>query len=326
MSRAVIIGTGKYLPDNIMTNDDLSNIVDTSDEWISTRTGIRQRRISTGMSTSDLAYEAGLRALNKSGLRPEDIDLIICATITPDYFMPSCACIIQDRLGAVNAAAFDLTAACTGMIYGMVTAEQFIKSGMYWNALVMVAKTLSKDLDWEDRSTCVLFGDGAGAVVMAKSEGDGGILTSNLEADGSKYDYLTCEAVPLENPYVDSGITHKVPRIRMLGQEVFKYAVRTITDNINTLLSRAQISKEEIKFIISHQANQRIIEQASKFIKIPIERFYMNLDLYGNTSAASIGIALDELVSGNEIKKGDKIILVGFGGGMTSGSILLEWS
>ena len=160
MSRAVIIGTGKYLPDNIMTNDDLSNIVDTSDEWISTRTGIRQRRISTGMSTSDLAYEAGLRALNKSGLRPEDIDLIICATITPDYFMPSCACIIQDRLGAVNAAAFDLTAACTGMIYGMVTAEQFIKSGMYRNALVIGAETLSKVLDWEDRSTCVLFGDG----------------------------------------------------------------------------------------------------------------------------------------------------------------------
>ena len=210
MSRAVIIGTGKYLPDNIMTNDDLSNIVDTSDEWISTRTGIRQRRISTGMSTSDLAYEAGLRALNKSGLRPEDIDLIICATITPDYFMPSCACIIQDRLGAVNAAAFDLTAACTGMIYGMVTAEQFIKSGMYRNALVIGAETLSKVLDWEDRSTCVLFGDGAGAVVMAKSEGDGGILTSNLEADGSKYDYLTCEAVPGKS-LQDSGITHKCP-------------------------------------------------------------------------------------------------------------------
>ena len=333
MSNVCIIGTGSYLPEHVMTNDDLSNLVDTSDEWIRTRTGIRERRISTGMSTSDLAYEAGTRALQSSGLKPEDIDLIICATITPDYFMPSCACIVQDRLGAINAAAFDLVAACTGMIYGIVTAKQFIKSGMYENVLVIGSETLSKVLDWENRSSCVLFGDGAGAVVLSKASEGSKILASRLEADGSKYNLLTCSALPLHNPYVNTGVQDMqrqgsfcLPKIEMLGQEVFKYAVRTIIDNINNILNMAELTKEDITYIIPHQANQRIIEQASKTCKIPIDKFYMNLDRYGNTSAASIGIALDELVSSGKLKKKDKVILVGFGGGMTSGSILLEWS
>lgn len=327
MGYVSIIGTGSYLPENVMTNDDLSNFLDTSDEWIRSRTGIRERRISTGMTTSDLAYEAGVRALQNAGLYPEDIDLIICATITPDYFMPSCACIVQERLGAVNAAAFDLAAACTGMIYGMVTAEQFIRSGMYDNVLVIGSETLSKALDWEDRSSCVLFGDGAGAVVLSRTMKGGKILTANLESDGSKSSLLTCLAIPLQNPYVNTKqSTLKLPKIEMLGQEVFKYAVRTITDNINNILSKAKLTKEDVSYVIPHQANQRIIEQASKFCKIPIDRFFMNLDRYGNTSAASIGIALDELVVDNELNAGDKIILVGFGGGMTSGSILLEWS
>ncbi|NLO09856.1 MAG: ketoacyl-ACP synthase III [Clostridiales bacterium] len=333
MSHVGIIGTGSYLPEHIMTNDDLSNFLDTSDEWIRTRTGIRERRISTDMTTSDLAYEAGVRALENSGLKSEDIDLIICATITPDYFMPSCACIVQDRLGAINAAAFDLVAACTGMIYGMVTAEQFIKSGMYENVLVIGSETLSKVLDWEDRSSCVLFGDGAGAVVMSKSRDGGKILTSKLESDGSKYNLLTCSAIPLQNPYVniDNSKEAKIemlrqPKIKMFGQEVFKYAVRTITDNINYILNKAKLTKEDITYIIPHQANQRIIEQASKSCKIPIDKFFMNLDRYGNTSAASVGIALDELLSSGQLKRKDRIILVGFGGGMTSGSILLEWS
>lgn len=341
MSHVSIIGTGSYLPENIMTNDDLSKLVDTSDEWISTRTGIRKRRISTGMSTSDLAYEAGRRALERAGLKPEEIDLIICATITPDYFMPSCACIVQDRLGAVKAAAFDLTAACTGMIYGIVTAEQFIRSGMYKNILVIGAETLSKILDWEDRSSCVLFGDGAGAVVLSKSNEGGKILTSRLEADGSRYSILTCPAIPMQNPYVDidnkemsyKGMQgspkqdlYKLPKLEMNGQEVFKYAVRTITDNIDYIISMAKLTKEDIAYIIPHQANLRIIEQASKSCKVPTDKFYMNLDRYGNTSAASIGIALDELLVSGRLKKQDKVILVGFGGGMTSGSILLEWS
>jgi 3-oxoacyl-[acyl-carrier-protein] synthase-3 len=332
MSHVGIIGTGSYLPEHIMTNEDLSKFLDTSDEWIRTRTGIGQRRISTGMTTSDLAYEAGVRALENSGLKPEDIDLIICATITPDYFMPSCACIVQDRLGAINAAAFDLAAACTGMIYGMVTAEQFIKSGMYENILVIGAETLSKVLDWEDRSSCVLFGDGAGAVVLSKSEEGGAILSSKLESDGSKYNLLTCAAIPLQNPLINKdkqGSTkldsYKPAKIEMSGQEVFKYAVRTIADNINNILNKAKLTKEDITYIIPHQANQRIIEQASKSCKIPIDKFFMNLDRYGNTSAASVGIALDELVSSGQLKKKDRTILVGFGGGMTSGSILLEW-
>lgn len=333
MSHAGITGTGSFLPENIITNDDLSGMLDTSDEWIRTRTGISERRISTGMSTSDMACEAGAFALKKAGLKPEEIDLIICATITPDYFMPSCACIVQDRLGAVNAAAFDLTAACTGMIYGIVTADQFIKGGMYQNILVIGAETLSKVLDWEDRSTCVLFGDGAGAVVLSKTEKGGRILASNLEADGSKYNLLTCPAIPLSNPYVDSDTDRqpkiemfRQPKLKMLGQEVFKFAVRTITDNINKVLKKAGLEKEDITYIIPHQANQRIIEQASKLSKIPIDRFFMNLDRYGNTSAASIGIALDELAASGRLKKGDRLILVGFGGGMTGGCVLLEWN
>lgn len=333
MNRVGIIGTGSFFPEHVITNDDLSKLVETSDEWIQSRTGISERRISTGMNTSDLAYEAGVIALKNAGIKPEDIDLIICATITPDYFMPSCACIVQDRLGAINASAFDISAACTGMIYGMVTADQFIKSGMYNNILVIGAETLSKVLDWDDRSTCVLFGDGAGAVVLSQSGKGAKILTSNLESDGSKYNLLTCSAMPMINPYVDKEIEEnsnlkivEQPKLKMLGQEVFKYAVRTITDNINTILEKANLVKEDIAYIIPHQANQRIIEQASKFCKIPIDRFYMNLECYGNTSAASIGIALDELVTGGELKKGDRIILVGFGGGMTSGSILIEWS
>lgn len=333
MNHISIIGTGSFLPEHVITNDDLSKMVETSDEWIQSRTGIRERRISTGMSTSDLAYEAGVIALKNAGISPEDIDLIICATITPDYFMPSCACIVQDRLGAINASAFDISAACTGMIYAMVTAEQFIKSGMYNNILVIGAETLSKVLDWEDRSTCVLFGDGAGAVVLSQTAKGGGILASNLESDGSKYSLLTCSAMPMNNPYVDLEMEENPKlkiagqaRLKMLGQEVFKYAVRTITDNINTILNKANLEKDNITYIIPHQANQRIIEQASKFCKIPIEKFYMNLERYGNTSAASIGIALDELVTGGELKRGDRIILVGFGGGMTSGSILIEWS
>jgi len=341
-----IIGTGSYLPEHIMNNDDLSRLVDTSDEWIRTRTGIGERRISVSMSTSDLAYEAGAAALRNSGLEPEDIDLIICATITPDYFMPSCACMVQDRLGAVNAAAFDLTAACTGMIYGMVTAEQFIKTGMYDNVLVIGAETLSKILDWEDRSTCVLFGDGAGAVVMSGTDRGLKLSATNLESDGSKYELLTCPAIPLDNPCVNTEFIEAETdlneitgaemsaqsmikaagqsKIRMLGQEVFKYAVRTVTDNIRVLLCKANLDIEDIAYIVPHQANQRIIEQASKTVKIPIDKFFMNLDRYGNTSAASIGIALDELVAGNMLSKGDKVILVGFGGGMTSGAVLLE--
>lgn len=325
MRHAKIIGTGSYVPEKIMTNDDLAELVDTSDEWIMTRTGIGERRISTGENTSDLAYKAAARAIENADLKPNDIDLIICATITPDSFMPSVACIVQEKLGAGRAAAFDLTAACTGMIYAMVTADQFIMSGMYRNVLVIGAEILSKVLNWEDRSTCVLFGDGAGAVVLSSDGNGSGILASNLIADGSKQSLLTCNAIPLSNPFVQREDLTFLPRIEMQGQEVFKFAVRTITDHIKSILDKSGMTPEVIRYIIPHQANKRIIEQASKFCSIPLEKFYINLNRYGNTSAASIAIALDELAGSGSLRTGDKLILVGFGGGMTGGAVLLEW-
>ncbi|MBP1753780.1 MAG: fabH [Firmicutes bacterium] len=324
MKRAKIAGTGSYVPLNRMTNDDMSNLVETSDEWIASRTGIRERRISTGENTSDLAYEAGVRALQASGLTAMDIDLIICATISPDSFMPSVACMVQERLGATRAAAFDLSAACSGLIYGMACASSFIETGMYQNILVIGAETLSKTLDWTDRSTCVLFGDGAGAVILSPSDTGKGISFIQLLSDGSKQDYLCLPAMPLRNPLIQEENSQSQV-ITMKGQEVFKFAVRSITDHINTVLKNMELSSVDIKYIITHQANYRIIEQAAKSSKIPMDKFYMNLDRYGNTSAATIGIALDEMAQNDMIQSGDKLILVGFGGGMTSGAVLVEW-
>jgi 3-oxoacyl-[acyl-carrier-protein] synthase-3 len=232
---------------------------------------------------------------------------------------------VQERLGATRAAAFDLTAACSGLIYGMACAASFIETGMYQNILVIGAETLSKTLDWTDRSTCVLFGDGAGAVVLSASDTGKGVSSIHLVSDGSKQDYLCLPALPLRNPMIPEK--EELPQaITMKGQEVFKFAVRSITEHIRTVLKKANITENEIKYIVTHQANCRIIEQAAKLAKIPIERFYMNLDLYGNTSAASIGIALDEMVQKGMLTTGDKLILVGFGGGMTSGAILVEWA
>lgn len=325
MRHATIIGTGSYLPDNIMTNDDMAKLVDTSDEWIVSRTGIRARRISTGQNTSDLAYEAGVRALQNAGIPASDLDLIICATISPDSFMPSVACMVQERLGASKAAAFDLTAACTGLVYGLSVANSFIISGMYNNILIIGAETLSKTLDWTDRSTCVLFGDGAGAVILSASGEKPGIRSVHLVSDGSRQDYLTLPALQLTNPFVETDVESTRPVISMKGQEVFKFAVRSITDLIKTVLSKADEKEEDIKYIVAHQANLRILEHAAKSAGIPLERFYVNLDRYGNTSAATIGIALDEMRQKNMLQSGDKIILVGFGGGMTSGAILVEW-
>lgn len=324
MRHAAIIGTGSYVPENRMTNDDLSKLVETSDEWIYSRTGIKERRISSNENTSDLAFHAADRALNNAGLDPKELDLIIVATITPDSFMPSVACMVQAKLGAVRAVAFDLTAACTGLIYGMVTAERFISSGMYQNALVIGAETLSKILDWEDRSTCVLFGDGAGAVVLSATEDKKGILAANLLSDGSKQHFLTCKAVPVANPFITSEISSIRSIIQMEGQEVFKFAVRTITENIKGILAKSSLSPEDIRFIIPHQANSRIIEQAAKYCDVTADKFFMNLESYGNTSAASVGIALDELLHSGNVQPGDKLILVGFGGGLTSGAILIE--
>lgn len=326
MRHATIIGTGSYLPGNIMSNNDIAKLVETSDEWIISRTGIKERRISTGETTSDLAYEAAARALVKSKLEAKDLDLIICATISPDSFMPSVACIVQERLRATKAAAFDLTAACTGLVYATAVATAFIENGMYQNILVIGAETLSKALDWTDRSTCVLFGDGAGALILSASESKSGVMSVTLASDGSKQDYLCLSAIPLSNPFVELDKTDFKPSISMKGQEVFKFAVRSITDLLKTVLLKADLEEGDIKYIIAHQANQRILEHAAKSMKIPFEKFFMNLHKYGNTSAATIGIALDEMVQNEMLQSGDRIILVGFGGGMTSGAILVEWS
>ncbi|HHV10063.1 MAG TPA: ketoacyl-ACP synthase III [Clostridiales bacterium] len=326
MKHATIIGTGRCLPEQVMTNDDLANIVETSDEWITSRTGIKQRRISTGENTSDLAYKAGLRALERAGLEAEALDLIICATITPDSFMPSVACMVQERLGAKRAAAFDLSAACTGLVFAMTVATSFIENGMFQNILVIGAETLSKAMDWTDRGTCVLFGDGAGAVVLQASEQKQGILSMHMVSDGSKQDYLCLPALPVSNPFVEKRDKEFTPYISMKGQEVFKFAVRTISDLIKNVLAKAELQVEDVKYVVAHQANYRIIEQAAKFAGIPLDKFFINLDRYGNTSAATIGIALDEMNEKEMLKPGDKLILVGFGGGMTSGAVLLEWN
>lgn len=325
MMHAVVIGTGSYLPEHVVTNDDLADLVDTSDEWITTRTGIKQRRITTGENTSELAYKASVKALENSGLDAEELDLIICATVTPDSFMPSVACIVQGRLGAVRAAAYDLTAACTGFIYGLATAASFIGSGLYKNILVIGAETLSKTLNWSDRSTCVLFGDGAGAAVVSADATKPGIMSVRLTSDGSKQDCLNLPGIPISNPFVNQDVESYRPYISMKGQEVFKYAIRSVTDLVKEILDNSGLDKEDIKYVIAHQANQRIIEQAAKASGIPLERFYMNVDRYGNTSAATIGIALDEMVHKSLLQPGDKLILVGFGAGMTSGAILMEW-
>jgi 3-oxoacyl-[acyl-carrier-protein] synthase-3 len=325
MKHAVIIGTGSYVPDNTITNDDMAKLVETSDEWIFSRTGIKQRHISTGENTSDLAYQASKKALEQAGITASELDLIICATITPDSYMPSVACIVQHRLDAVKAVAFDLSAACTGFVYATAVAASFIESGLYNNILVIGAETLSKTLDWSDRSTCVLFGDGAGAAVITASEINTGVNAIRLLSDGSKRDGLVLPGIPLSNPYVNNTEDKAPPYIAMNGQEVFKFAVRSMTDLINDIQKTAGLTQNDIKYVVAHQANFRIIEQAAKALEMPIDKFYINIDKYANTSAATIGIALDEMNRKGLLQQGDKIILIGFGGGMTSGAILMEW-
>lgn len=324
MKGIIIAGTGSYTPENIMSNDDLSKIVDTNDEWISSRTGIKQRRISTGENTSDLAFMASLNALDDSKEKPENIDLIICATMSPDFFMPSTACIVQAKLGATNAVAFDLSAACTGFIYALATAIQFIKSDMYKTILVIGAETISKQIDWNDRSTCVLFGDGAGAIILKASEDKNSLLSITLHTDGTKREMLKGPCMPISNTYVSSEININ-NFITMQGGDVFKFAVNTVIENIKEVLQKANCTMDDIKYIVPHQANIRIIKFVAKLLKVEEERFFINIERYANTSAASIGIALDEMLKSNMVNVGDKLILIGFGAGMTSGAILIQY-
>lgn len=316
-----IAGIGAYVPENQVTNDDLAKIVDTSSEWITSRTGIKTRFISTNEETVDLAAEASRRALEVSGIKPESLDLIIMATSSPDYQYPSGACLVQAKIGAVNAVAFDVSAACAGFIFAMNIVQGFFKSGIYQTALIIGAETLSKMTDWSDRSTCVLFGDGAGAAVLRNAES--GLIDMLMESDGTKGDVLMCRARTLEH-----FLTGKKPELGftvMDGQEVFKFAVKRVPECIDTILKRNEIKKEEIKYYVLHQANARIVEAAAKRLKEPMEKFPLIIERYGNTSTASIPLLLDDMLKRGMLNDGDKIILSGFGAGMTWGAVLMEW-
>lgn len=303
-----ILGIGRYVPEKVVTNHDLEKIVDTSDEWIRTRTGIAERRIADDtIDTSYMAVEASKKALEDAGISGEDIDLILVATVTPDRAFPAVACVIQEAIGAKHAAAMDLSAACAGFMYGMITAQQFIQTGTYKNVLVVGSDKLSKIVDWNDRNTAVLFGDGAGAIVMgAVSEGKG-VLSFELGADGSGGKHL----------YQDEYVM-------MNGREVFKFAVRQLGDSCLRVLEKAGLTKEDVDFLVPHQANIRIMESARERLNLPKEKMSMTIEKFGNTSASSIPIAMVEELQNGRIQDGDLIILVGFGGGLTWGAVALR--
>lgn len=324
----VILGTGSYAPERVLTNDDLSHMVDTSDNWIRTRTGIRERRIAAaGETASDMAVHAAQRALVDAGLKPADIDLLVVATMTPDMPMPACACLIQHKLGMRTAAAcFDVNAACAGFIYALDTVCAMVGSGRYKMALVIGVEKLSAVIDWQDRTTCVLFGDGAGAaVVRSTDDPERGLIGTRLGTLGESADLLYISHGGSESPSTPESIINRDHCIRMKGKEVFKLAVRAMDEAARDILEQHRIRADQISLVIPHQANLRIIEAISEYLKLPMERFFVNVDRYGNTSAASIPLALDEARRTGRIKAGDLTLLVAFGAGLTYGSALLRW-
>jgi len=324
--RSRIIGTGSYLPLRVLSNKDLEKMVDTSDAWIVERTGISERRIaSEDEAASDLACYAAEKAINDGGIKPSDIDFIIVATVTPDMLFPSTACLVQNRLGAKRAFAFDLSAACSGFIYALSVADQYIKSGMYQTGLVIGSDVFSKVTDWTDRNTCVLFGDGAGAVILKADTGDKGIVSSHLYSDGTSWDMLYVPGGGSRIPPGEDMINNRQQFVKMRGNETFKVAVNTMCASINDALKSNGLTANDIKLFIPHQANLRIIQAIGKKLNVPMERFMINLDRYGNTSAASIPIALDEAVKEGRIEEGDNILLEAFGGGLTWGAALIKW-
>lgn len=321
MSRAKIIGVGSCVPEKVVTNDDLTKFVDTNDDWIKTRTGIQQRRVSDeNTATSDLAIVAAQKALASAKISAEDLDLIVVGTTSPDYLFPSVACILQNKLNAKKAAAFDVSAACSGFNYALNVGNNFINNGVYKNILVVGADTLTKYLNWQDRGTCILFGDGAGAVVLTTSDDDTGIIANWLKAEGHLGDKLIMPGGGSRDPEEKNGRF-----ITMDGKEVFKFAVRVLEESIAEVLKRANLKVEDIDLLIPHQANDRIIGHVVKKMKLPKEKVYVNLQKYGNTSAASIPLALDEALAEGKIKKGDIIVLSGFGAGLTSGANVIKW-
>ncbi|MBK9927080.1 MAG: ketoacyl-ACP synthase III [Anaerolineales bacterium] len=327
MQYAHITGWGMSAPETILTNDDLSKMVDTNDAWIRERTGIRERRIvKEGQTTSSLGVDASLKALAVANVRPTDIDLIICATSTPDYIFPATACLIQDQIGATKAGAFDLLAACSGFIYGLNMAAQAIRSGSIKTALVVGSETLSRFVNWKDRGTCILFGDGAGAFVLQASDKPGGVYSAVMHSDGSGGDSLTLQGGGSRYPASEATIQEGRHYITMDGKEVFRFATRVMAQATIEALDGAGMKLEDVNWIIPHQANIRIIDAAARGLKLPMDKFIVNIERYGNTSTASIPMATVEAVEKGQIKSGDKMVFVGFGAGLTWGAVTAEWT
>jgi len=325
--RAVsIAGTGAYLPEKVVTNDDLAKIVDTNDEWIYSRTGMRERRIARDdQATSDLAAEAAKAALADAGISAEDVDLLIVATLSPDMFFPSTACFVQEKIGAKNAYCYDLGAACSGSLYAIETAKNQIACGAVETALVIGAEKMSTFLDWDDRNTCVLFGDGAGAAVLKASDTDCGIMRGCFGSDGSLADLLWVPGGGSRNPMSHEMVDQKQQYIKMAGRDVYKHAVKQMTQSVIDVLELNGVASDDIKSFVPHQANARIIEAIGKRLDV-MDRMFMNVEKYANTSAAALLIAVDEVVKSGTIQQGDKMLLVAFGGGFTWGSMIVEWT
>lgn len=325
MKGVKVVGFGHYCPDNIVSNKDLESIVETIDEWIVKRTGIKERRISSGEGTVELAYKAALSALKNSNCDKDDIDLIVVATTSPDKIMPSTACSVQGLLGCNNAAAFDISAACSGFVYSLIVASSLIRGTDKKRALVIGSEVLSRIIDWSDRSTCVLFGDGAGAAVIEISNDEEGIISTCFSSDGSLGEKsLVAGELELNTPFAKDKKLEK-RYIEMKGAEVYKFAVSIIPQIVNELLEKSNEDIKNIKYIVPHQANSRIIDDAARRLKVDKDKFYINLDKYGNTSSASIPVALSEMFEKGLIKRGDKIILAAFGGGLTWAGTLIKF-
>jgi len=321
-----IISTGAYLPSRVLTNKDLEHMVETTDEWIMSRTGIRERRIAADDEfTSDMGAKAAQQALELGGINPQDIDLIIVATCTSDTVFPSTACYIQNKIGASRAAAFDVQAACSGFLYALVTADQFIAAGVYKTVLVIGAEKLSSIVNWKDRNTCVLFGDGAGAVILQHREGSRGLLAFDLGADGAQTSILSVPASGCRIPITPEVIDQRLQYLQMSGKEVFKYAVTAMNRSAEECLEKAGVKPDQVRWFIPHQANFRIVDAVAQRMNVGMEHFVMNLDRYGNTSAACMPIALHEQNMAGKLDRGDLVLMVSFGGGLTWASTVLEW-
>ncbi len=324
--RTRIAGTGSYLPDRVLTNDDIARMVDTSDEWIFERTGIRERRLAAPQeATSDMATEAGRRACRAAGIDPRELDLIIICTLTPDHWVPPAATLVQRNLRAHRAAAFDLNAACSGFIYGLTVADKMVRTGAAGKVLVAGSEVLSRVTDWSDRGTCVLFADGAGAAVLTPAEEDRGILSTHLHSDGRLADLIIIPGGGSRLPVTREVLEKKLNFVKMKGNEVFKVAVKKLSELVDEVLAANGLSAGDIDFLVPHQANYRIIEATRRKLGLPEEKVILTVERHGNTSAASVGLALDEAVRSGRIKPGDLVLLEAFGGGLTWGAVLVRW-